>query len=393
MQAPDARLVKNTYESPVDSTHLLPTELWREIFLTVIPPNPTPLLTPTNFFGGGLLPKKWTSLRYRQRERARLRMICKKLEPVILELLLDDVIFYSSGVERFYCTLENLGSKTWNPGNLTRRITILFSDILAGDDANTFALLGKLHEHCPNSRIVTTFIYFRGPSRASPIDLGWARNLKQANLQTRTFSTHSLVSLAEKNPELETLALLAERPGNVQATLRTNVEFPQLKRFFISCDNVFSHLSSPKLEWLGLCLRQPSNKGLTGFLWGNSANLTYLHLNILDVADEELPRALHLIYLCPRLQTLSLEGDPICNNSVEPREPHASLQHLILHLDSPYQVGDWLRMFGLVLGRRPLLTFMTIKFRLFRGYRAIILEIIARDCGKLDSALVFEELH
>ncbi|CCA71935.1 hypothetical protein PIIN_05870 [Serendipita indica DSM 11827] len=325
------------------------------------------------------------------------------LETIVLELLLEDVIFYSSWVNRFYSALESMASWTRNPGVLTRRATILFPDALYGDVAKNFAQLARLSEYCSKLRTITMFINWHGPGGSSQINLEWISNVTQAILQTPIFSTDCLVSLADKNPGLETLALIAERPKNVRVTLQTDVVFPQLGRFFISCDDVFCHLSTPKLEWLGFCLRQPSNPGLASFLRDNCTGLTYLHLDMLDLLDEDLPRILHLVYLCPSLETLSLEGYPVYNYGVDPLEPHPSLQHLVLRCEGAYEPVDWLEMFGLIHdGWRPLLSFTTITFRLFyrnrQGFttfekdKATVKEAIDERCGKLDAELAFEEV-
>ena len=326
------------------------------------------------------------------------------LEPIAVELLLREVIFYSFLTSRFYYALEKMGSETWNPGVHTQRVTILLADTTQGEAAALYAQLITLHDYCPNARAITTFTPFHGIMGPTKLDVGWTHHATQAIFQLPFLSTDCLVTLTDRNPELETLALIAERPEKAEATLQASVAFPQLKQFFISHDGdgVFAHLSAPNLEWLGFDLYNPSNEGLTGFLKRNCTVLTYLHLKITYHGDEGLPSILYLLYLCPRLQTLSLGGQCPYNYDVDPHEPHPSLQHLILRCGAPYDIIDWLEMFGLADGGRPLLSFATITIRLFRRYsqrtttfetdKKRTLEGIDEYCGKLNSALIFEEL-
>ncbi|CAG7852419.1 SubName: Full=Uncharacterized protein {ECO:0000313/EMBL:CCA70857.1} [Serendipita indica DSM 11827] len=315
-----------TKEDEVDYLSLLPLEIWHQILLEVYPPIAS--VDPNSPF----IPMTIMLILYIQKMRASLRLVCRKLEPIALEVLFREIIVSDRAPrwKRLLDTFEAGNPTTSLPLSRTTGALICLPWRSSLED-NAYNWLCKLREYCPRIKRITVF----GRNKdASNERVEWLSGVESVFYSASFLDSKFLQNLSIHNPSLHTLILCVD-----YLVLKKPVTFPCVTNVFLSFAerDGLSNFIFPRIRWLGISLSRRDPASCLGFFRTNGLNLDYLELIRTEyapvpiIARELAGLTAEILNLCPRLAVLKVDARVI--DDTKPRLFTLPAHTLILKAD------------------------------------------------------------
>ncbi|CAG7852423.1 SubName: Full=Uncharacterized protein {ECO:0000313/EMBL:CCA70853.1} [Serendipita indica DSM 11827] len=332
----------------VDYLSRLPTELWRKILQSTYPSVHEPAaMDPYEFCRGwNLSSTKEDPVNY-QPYRAQLRLVCKRLEPLAVELLFTDVALQRNQTHlESFLYMATIG--THPPGYYTRRLTLSTPNVSSDTIDECVKPLDKIAILLPN--LVTLVLISDSEDAEDPSYVGWIRNLRHIYWFVNEYAPKTITQILTQNSELETLILDCQ-PWDTVETSSSPIYHTHLKRASVESiapGQLFTTLP-PTLEWLSLYL--PSCWKFDPLLF-STARITLLDIYLPSVIDSLTPTMdiiFEVLYACPLLQTVSTYPIPCGDGPVKYYGPHPSLKNLVITSLEIYLL-DLLKQWGFKAG-------------------------------------------
>ncbi|CAG7852422.1 SubName: Full=Uncharacterized protein {ECO:0000313/EMBL:CCA70854.1} [Serendipita indica DSM 11827] len=342
--------------SPTEFLTMLPDELWREILDQVYPSRDGMAAVPSAFTSWGhaigvIARDPMRRMRAMQKYRSQLRLVCKRLEPIALGVLFQDIILphHHTELELLFEIAQETHGAPSSPGDLTRRLMtrLCFPDEDGEmEEGKTYdRQLDLIHKTFPN--INTLIIDDAFSTKVTTFYLDWITGVKHLCWYPSPLKYEQVVQILAQNPELQSF-VLSSPSGSLYCWPKHAPPWGNMKQFFIGYPPHTPFLATlpPDLDRLGftfgthlaLDLSRLSSKMLTSLEvhWSTSRERPLIMDDILS-----------LLYACPRLEVFTTST---CYSFVAPKasyEAHPSLRTLCI-TNAVGLVDAMLRQWGII---------------------------------------------
>ncbi|CAG7850242.1 SubName: Full=Uncharacterized protein {ECO:0000313/EMBL:CCA76603.1} [Serendipita indica DSM 11827] len=418
---PETAAIEDTIPTETDGVDYLgrlPDELWRLIFLATLPPRRGLAGDPITFFNG-LTTLDNQVLGQTQKQRANMRLICKALQSIALELLFTDVQLniVSNSPVLFLKAVELGGSLSRHAGLFTRCLTFKLyklGKVNAWKEARYYQPLREIFKLCPNVGTVEVEASLKSQSEFT---LDWLPSINSLIWQGGYAHMGGISRILARNAQIEDLLV---ETGTSDTTLfrwpnesQPTIHLPHLKHLQLTGDGVsdIGSLSVPNVRWLNLEFVDMELKPrIVNFISANCLHLTFLQIQSRRKlgGSNNMDAVLDFIYLCPNLETVYLSDSwkglysPGNNRMTSSRnyEPHPSLHTGIFTTHGSYHATGTLHSWGFHRPQQRYPHFKRVILRLtcslphnsevYQKIKAETLGLIGKFCTMYGTEIVLE---
>ncbi|CCA70847.1 hypothetical protein PIIN_04782 [Serendipita indica DSM 11827] len=350
--------------STIEYLSLLPQEVWQQILFKAYPP----ILHVLPEHPSTRLDEEYLKKIFRrQARRARLRLICKALEPIAFEGLFNEVVLRSSTrwLRKFFdaVTAGNRGGNI--PTSRTTSALLWFSPCHGKPDRDIIRdhrFLRRIHEYLPAVKLL---IVYGLDAFTSAWSFDWVVGVETLAIHNIMASSNGLRDVSNNNLSLRALVLDA-----VVRDLQESTTFAHLTRLYLNIPDFskISTVSFPNIRWLSVALEKLNHTTATAFFKANGQRLEYLEARsvipgISGSIEPKMRVMRDILSHSPRLQVLEVD-DHLVNGRTQ--KFSLSAHTLVLRCKSELSTTKALRWWGFDVGGHGLATFKTVLLKIDR---------------------------